>query len=117
MNFFKFLPPPLLKFEKDLAILVGKYQIKRLYLFGSVLTQSFKILESDVDILVEFEEEQLKPEEIGENCLNFSWEIEQILGRKVDVLRNRTFKNPYFQKSLDRSKVLIYERKRTEISL
>jgi len=109
------LPKPLLAYEKALERLIEKYPIKKLYLFGSVLSSLFNPLKSDIDILVEFEEEHLKPEEIGSILLDFSWEIEQILGRKVDVIRNRTFKNPYFEQSLNRTKKLIYERERTKI--
>ncbi|MCU0391474.1 MAG: nucleotidyltransferase domain-containing protein [Thermoflexibacter sp.] len=92
-----------------------KYRVKKLYLFGSLLTDRFDTENSDVDLLVEFDEEGLNPEEIGELFLHFLSALEDLLQRKVDLLRNRPFRNKYFQEELDKTKVLIYERKREEI--
>jgi uncharacterized protein len=91
------------------------FSVKKLYLFGSLLTDSFDEEKSDVDLLVEFDETGLKPEEIGELFLHFLSALEDLLGKKIDLIRNRHFKNKYFQEELDKTKILIYERKREEI--
>jgi predicted nucleotidyltransferase len=109
------LPILIKPFEKDLAIILQKYLLAKLFVFGSILTEKFDNLKSDIDFLVEFDETNLKPEDIGDLCLNLSNDLEQLFKRKVDVLRNRPFRNYYFEQSLNRTKLLIYDRKRTEI--
>ncbi len=91
------------------------YRVKKLYVFGSLLTDRFDADKSDVDLLVEFDEEDLNPEEIGELFLSFLSALEDLLQRKVDLLRNKNFRNKYFQEELDKTKVLIYEREREEV--
>ncbi len=102
-------------FEKDLEKLLEKYKITKMYLFGSVLTPFFKEGKSDIDMLVEFDEKGLLPEQVGELYLDFSWNVEKFLNRKVDIVRNRTFKNPFFEKSLNHHKILFYDRERNEV--
>lgn len=58
-----------------------KYKVRRLFAFGSVITDRFKS-DSDVDLIVDFND--------------------------VDLLEEKAIKNPYFRKSIDTSKQLIY---------
>jgi predicted nucleotidyltransferase len=36
--------------------------------------------------------------------------LQEVLGREVDLLEEQAIKNPYLRKSVDSSKMLIYER-------
>ncbi|MGZ8846510.1 MAG: nucleotidyltransferase family protein [Pyrinomonadaceae bacterium] len=59
--------------------LAAEYGVSKLGLFGSVAKDSVRA-ESDIDIVVEFE----KP--LGLRFVEFSEELERLLGRKVHVL-------------------------------
>jgi predicted nucleotidyltransferase len=91
------------------------FRVKKLYLFGSLLTDHFDEEKSDIDLLVEFDETGLKPEEIGELFLHFLSALEDLLDKKIDLVRNKHFRNKYFQEELDKTKVLIYEREREKV--
>ena len=65
--------------------------IERLSLFGSVLREDFGV-ESDVDVLVEFEPGHVP----GLGFFSLEMELSEILGRKVD-LNTPGFLSPYFR--------------------
>ena len=56
--------------------------IRRLSLFGSVLRDDFNSLQSDVDVLAEFEPGVLK--NVGFQYFGYGEELAAIIGRKVD---------------------------------
>lgn len=70
----------------------AKNHIRKLALFGSVLTNHFR-KKSDVDILVEFDSKHI-PGLIQISQLEF--ELSEIVGRKVD-LRTPKDLSPYFR--------------------
>jgi hypothetical protein len=79
--------------------------VSELYAFGSVLTDQFTE-ESDVDLLVSIDLED--PIEFGENYFQLKFELEQILGRKIDLLESKAIRNDIFKKLVDQKKVLVY---------
>jgi len=79
--------------------------IRKLSFFGSVLTPRFRA-DSDVDLLVEFEEGRV-PGFLGLAKLEI--ELTEIIGRKVD-LRTPQELSRYFRKEVADSAVLQYER-------
>lgn len=87
--------------------ILKRKQVKRAYAFGSVCTESFND-ESDIDILISFEE-KLDPITYGENYFKIIEELESLLGRTVDLVTERTLRNPYLLKSINSSKLVIYE--------
>ena len=83
-----------------------KHQVSRAYAFGSVVTDRFNN-DSDVDLLFDFKE-GIAPEILGEHIWELWDELEQLLGRKVDLLTSKSLKNPYFIEELNEKKMLIY---------
>jgi predicted nucleotidyltransferase len=78
--------------QKKIEEFCKKHHIRKLSFFGSVLRPDFKS-SSDVDVLVEFEPDQL----IGFIRLaGLEIELSEILGRKVD-LRTPEELSPYFR--------------------
>ena len=81
--------------------------VKRLGLFGSAVSGEFSQA-SDVDVLVIFDS--------GENIdlfdtyFSLKEQLEKIFKREVDLLVDRKFKNPVLEESIDRTRVVIYER-------
>ena len=86
--------------------LFEKHKITTAYMFGSVITDSFND-QSDVDFLVNIQE-GLDPVDAGEHLWDLTFQLEDLLHRKVDLLTERSLKNPYFIKELNETKLAIY---------
>lgn len=90
---------------KDILTLCKTYKVKSLYAFGSVLTDKFNS-ESDIDLIVDFQ--QLDVLDYGDNYYNLKFSLEDIFKRNVDLLEEKAIRNPYFLKTLNQNKKLIY---------
>lgn len=90
----------------DIITLFKRHKITSAYLFGSVLTDSFND-QSDVDFLVNIQED-LDPAEIGGHLWDLTYELEDLLKRPIDLLTERSLKNPYFVKEVNDTKFPIY---------
>jgi uncharacterized protein len=77
--------------RKELADFCRRNHIRKLALFGSILRDDFRP-ESDVDVLVEFEHDQVP----GLKFFTLERELSELLGRKVD-LNTPNFLSPYFR--------------------
>lgn len=88
-----------------IAALCKKYKVAKLWVFGSILTPRFND-ESDVDFSVIFHYDQIS--DLFLTFFDFIDELQQLLGRKVDLIDETAVKNSYFRKELDRTKQLIY---------
>ena len=94
--------------DKNIEIikdLCKKHKVKRLFIFGSVLTGRYK-KNSDIDLLVDFRDVDLY--EYAENYFNLKKALENLLKRDVDLLEDKAIKNPYLRQSIDSTKQLIY---------
>jgi len=90
---------------KDIVNLCKTHKVKSLYAFGSVLTDKFNN-ESDIDLVVDFL--QLDVLDYGDNYYDLKFSLENIFKRNVDLLEEKAIKNPYFIKTLNQNKKLIY---------
>ena len=84
-----------------------KYKVKNAYVFGSVLTDGFN-QNSDLDFVINFIDYS-DPLEVGESIWNLEEELEKLTARKIDLLTERSLKNPYFIQELKNTKQLVYE--------
>lgn len=100
---------------KEFLSLCKMYGVKKLYAFGSSITSEFNERESDIDLLVELETQD--PLKRGEYLLNLWEKFELFFHRKVDLLTNASIRNPILRKSIDSSKILIYDGEEQEVSL
>lgn len=89
----------------DIKKLCQNHKVKRLYVFGSVLTDQFN-KESDVDLIVEFANIAL--EDYADNYFAFKFSLQNILKRPIDLLEEIALKNPYFKQSVIQQRQLIY---------
>jgi predicted nucleotidyltransferase len=83
------------------------FDVKRLYVFGSLSTNKFDENTSDIDLIVEFG--QMDPIQKGERLINIWNEFEELFGKKVDLISRTKVRNPYLQIGIDATKQLIYE--------
>jgi hypothetical protein len=103
----------ILKKQDDFSALCKTHKVKKLYAFGSSTNDRFKPKESDIDLLVEIDDDD--PIERGEKLLSFWDRIESFFNRKVDLLTDSSLRNPFLRKSIDSTKVLIYDGSRQKI--
>jgi predicted nucleotidyltransferase len=91
----------------DFDILCQKHKVKYLYAFGSSVTDKFDYERSDIDLLVEIDDND--PVERGEKLISL-WDLfEEFFHRKVDLLTDSSIRNPFLRKSIDSTKILIYD--------
>jgi predicted nucleotidyltransferase len=95
--------------------LCKSHDVKTLYAFGSSTTDQFDEARSDIDLLVELETRD--PIERGEKLMALWDKLENFFHRKVDLLTDSSIRNPFLRKSIDASKILIYDGQRQEISI
>lgn len=89
--------------QKEIAEFCRRNRIKRLSLFGSVLRDDFTD-DSDVDVLVEFEEGHTP----GLRFFTMQRELSEILGRDVE-LHTEGFLSPYFRDDVIREAEVQYD--------
>jgi len=89
------------------------HNVKYLYAFGSSTNDKFDKEKSDIDLLVEIDDPD--PIERGDKLLSLWDTFETFFQRKVDLLTESSIRNPYLRKSIDSTKVLIYDREGTKI--
>jgi len=79
--------------------------IQSLFVFGSVCSNQFKET-SDIDLLVSFK--SLDYGDYADNYFQTADLFEKIFQRPVDLVTDKSLKNPYFIKSVNQSKILLY---------
>lgn len=90
-----------------IAALCKKYKVAKLWVFGSILTPRFND-ESDVDFIVDFDEKQIELLDYADNFFDFIHEIEDVVGRKVDMVVNKSIKNRFFRAEVDETRKLLW---------
>lgn len=85
----------------------AKHHIRKLALFGSILTKRFR-KSSDVDMLVEFDSKHI-PGLIGISGMEH--ELEEMIGRRVD-LRTPSDLSPYFRNEVIAEAYQLYGKER-----
>lgn len=86
--------------------LFKKYNVKAAYFFGSVLSEKFNS-DSDIDVMVTFMDYS-DPLKIGQSIWGIEDDLEILTSRKVDLITERSLKNPYFIQEINNTKELIY---------
>ena len=81
------------------------YNVKSMYVFGSVCTDKFND-KSDIDILISFE--NISIDKYTDNYFDLHYKLEYLFGRKIDLLTDKSLSNPYFIKGIEQTKQLIY---------
>ena len=89
----------------SLRELCRTYDVKRMYVFGSVCTDNFKE-NSDIDILISFKD--ISVEKYTDNYFELHYKLEQLFNRKIDLITENSLSNPYFIESIEETKQLLY---------
>ncbi len=100
------LPDLIEQHRAEIPALCARFGVRRLELFGSAATGVFDPARSDFDFLVKFD--------LGaasdplEQYFGFKDALEAMLGRTVDLVEDGASANPYFLKSMNKSRRLLY---------
>lgn len=89
----------------DIPALCRRYGIRRLELFGSALTTAFDPERSDLDFLVEFDNDSTH---LFDRYFGLKAGLEALYGRSIDLVTSGAFRNPYFLEAVNKSRQLVY---------
>ena len=101
------MQPIIEKRKEDLKRICQTLKIKRLYAFGSVVSDKFTD-KSDIDFLISFSD-NLTVDEYTNNYFSLHYRLKELFNREIDIITERTLSNPYFIESINETKELIYE--------
>lgn len=83
--------------------LFRKYNTERAFLFGSAAKGSFND-DSDVDFLFSFPQ-SMDYEAYANNYFSLLHELQELLKRDVELVAEKTLKNPFLIESIEESKI------------
>ena len=90
--------------EAQIAAFCHEHDIRKLWLFGSVLREDFGP-ESDVDVVVEFEASaKLSLWDVAE----IQERLAELVGRPVDLVERDALRNPFRRREILRTSRLVY---------
>jgi predicted nucleotidyltransferase len=99
-----------------LAELCDKHSVSRLFVFGSILSDEFDVLHSDIDLQVELLP-ITDPIEKGLALLDFWESLEALFNKPVDLISDQSIQNPYFRRNLEQTKILVYDRESQKVTV
>ncbi|HSI56608.1 MAG TPA: nucleotidyltransferase domain-containing protein [Ideonella sp.] len=100
------IPGFILDKRGDVAALCRRTHARRLDLFGSATRDDFHPDRSDLDFVVAFDE--LPPADYSDAFFSLKEGLEALFLRPVDLLTERSLRNPYLRKRVDAERVAVY---------
>jgi len=91
--------------QVEIAALCRRYGVQKLELFGSAARGDFDPGRSDIDLFYEFNSD---PASLADRYFGLLEDLEQLLGRKVDLVSSRDVRNPYFLQVANRQRITLY---------
>ncbi len=101
--------------EDELTALCRRFNVRKLEIFGSATTKRFDVVQSDLDFIVSFADESFGT--LADRYLSFAEALEHLFERPVDLLTERSLRNPYFIQEVNRTRQKIYEQPDSQTSL
>jgi predicted nucleotidyltransferase len=93
------------RYKTEIMTLCSSLNVKELYLFGSALSVKYSA-DSDIDLLVNFK--NLSPSDYTKNYFALKFSLEELLGKEIDLLEQKSLSNPYLKSEIDSKKQLLY---------
>jgi uncharacterized protein len=91
--------------KKELPPMCEKFQIAYVDAFGSI-TRSEQKEDSDIDLIIEFSEP--RRERISTRFFGFLHEVEDRFHRKVDLITEKSLRNPFLKEKVNQDRIRIY---------
>jgi hypothetical protein len=92
--------------KAELHALCRAYGVERLELFGSAPSEAFDAAASDLDVTVPFADTSSG---YADRYLDFAEALEELFDRDVDLVTERSISNPYFRKTVDSTREVVYD--------
>ena len=92
-------------YSDDIKRLCALYNVKSLYVFGSVVSNQLTD-KSDVDFIVDFDTIDIK--KYADNYFDFKFSLQDILKRHIDLIEEKAIRNPYFKQAVNKQRKLVY---------
>jgi uncharacterized protein len=92
--------------RSELRALCERYRVEYLALFGSVLREDFDPERSDLDFSIEFS--PMAPEEHADAYFGLLEDLEELFGRRVELVEIKAVRNPYLRRSLEEEQETLY---------
>ena len=86
--------------------LCKEFRVKKLEVFGSAATDQEFSEGSDLDFLVEFDRDSALV--LTDQYFGLLQALQDLFDREIDLLTPRSLKNPYFIRSVEQSRRLLY---------
>lgn len=102
----RFLRSELEQSGSALAALCRKYGVARLDVFGSATTDDWQPARSDLDFVVVF-----RPQPgtgLADRYLGLAEDLEALFQRPVDLITERSIRNPYFKRNVEATRTPVY---------
>jgi predicted nucleotidyltransferase len=93
------------QYSGAISSLCASHKVRRLYAFGSVLTERFNE-NSDIDLIVDFDD--IEAANYADNYYDLKFSLQDMLNRPVDLLEEKALKNPYFKEAISQNRELVY---------
>ena len=97
--------------KEEIAALCRRYRVRKLELFGSAATGSFDDATSDLDFVATFADTRTAG--YADRYLAFADALEELFGRSVDVVTERSIRNPYFRRAVEAARQPVYDERDT----
>jgi predicted nucleotidyltransferase len=101
------LPAVITENLEGIRALCVKHKVKRLGVFGSAVKGTFDPQKSDLDFVVEFLPQQRAG--LHDVSFNLLFDLQDLLGRQIDLVERKNVVNPYFRQVLDLTEFPLYE--------
>ncbi len=93
--------------KSELAQLCKAHGVRRLAAFGSAVNGRFNLKTSDYDFVVTFSD-TVSPD-YADRYFDFAESLERLLGRKVDLVTERSIRRQSFRRAIETANEVIYE--------
>jgi len=100
------------KNKGELAEVCRRFGVRRLEVFGSAVREDFDPAKSDFDFIVSFADKT--PGTYADRYFDFAAAIEKLLGRRIDLLTERSIRNPYFRREVEAARQIVYDERSQE---
>ena len=91
--------------KNEVSALCKQFKVLRLDLFGSAVRENFSDT-SDLDFVVSFSAEE--PREYARCYFNLVEALEKLFQRHVDLVTERSIRNPYFREEIELTRQPVY---------
>jgi len=94
------------KHFSEIRRICSQFNVSKLELFGSALSENFDQTSSDIDLLVEFK--PLKQGLYADSYFGLLEALKNLFGRDIDLVMTKAIKNPYFLQKINQRRQVLY---------